>query len=216
MKVNSDTWVCAKETAQSIIGHKERYLDVEKLTKVPWKLIAILHYRESGCDFNTYLGNGQRLDRVTTIVPKGRGPFSSFKEGAIDALRLEGMLQQTKWEIEHILFYAHKFNGFAKVYGANTPYLWSGTQHYTKGKFIADGEFDENAVDSQLGCALILAAINYLESKEQKPVVKPGFTQFFDKYYDISIYVMGVLTGLALYGIYNNYYFNAIGCVFGQ
>jgi lysozyme family protein len=37
-----------------------------------------------------------------------------------------------------------------------TPYLWSFTNHYTKGKFVADGKFDANAVSKQCGAAAIL------------------------------------------------------------
>jgi lysozyme family protein len=37
-----------------------------------------------------------------------------------------------------------------------SPYLWSGSQHYTSGKFVADGTFDPDAVSKQSGAAVIL------------------------------------------------------------
>jgi lysozyme family protein len=40
-------------------------------TGVPWFVVAALHERESGADFATYLGNGEPLNRVTQLVPKG-------------------------------------------------------------------------------------------------------------------------------------------------
>ena len=64
--------------------------------------MVLRHYRESNFNFDTYLGNGQSLARVTTIVPKGRGPFTgpdAFINGAIDALRLEGFIGANDWGI---------------------------------------------------------------------------------------------------------------------
>src|SRR5437879_1945957 len=70
----------AKALARKIIEHKVRYEAVERSTGVPWFVIGVLHYRESDFNFGTYLGNGQSLLRITTEVPVGRGPFSSFEE----------------------------------------------------------------------------------------------------------------------------------------
>lgn len=41
--------------------NKEIYQYISDRTGVPPELIAAFHYRESGCDFNTYLHNGQKL-----------------------------------------------------------------------------------------------------------------------------------------------------------
>jgi lysozyme family protein len=38
----------------------------------------------------------------------------------------------------------------------NSPYLWSGSNHYTKGKFIHDGQFDPEAVSKQIGAGTML------------------------------------------------------------
>jgi lysozyme family protein len=46
--------------AQKIIKDKEKYLAVEVATLVPWYLIASLHNKESGRNFNRNLCNGQR------------------------------------------------------------------------------------------------------------------------------------------------------------
>ena len=37
-----------------------------------------------------------------------------------------------------------------------TPYLWSFSNHYKKGKFVKDGKFDPEFVSKQCGAAVIL------------------------------------------------------------
>jgi len=43
--------------------------------------------------------------------------------------------------------------------GIPTPYLWSGSQHYRKGKYVADHVFDPEAVSGQVGAAVLLKAL---------------------------------------------------------
>jgi lysozyme family protein len=90
MQVRPEKVAAADAIAKRILEHKAQYEAIEKATGVPWFFVACLHYRESDLDFATYLGNGQSLNRVTTEVPRGRGPFPSFEAGAIDALQLQG------------------------------------------------------------------------------------------------------------------------------
>jgi lysozyme family protein len=40
--------------------------------------------------------------------------------------------------------------------GINSPYLWSCTNHYTKGRFVADGKFSPTAVAQYCGAAAML------------------------------------------------------------
>jgi lysozyme family protein len=94
----------AEKQARKVIANKARYKQVEQETTVPWFVVGCLHMRESNGDFDTYLGNGQPLDMVTTIVPKGRGPFDSFLDGAIDAITLEGLDKITDWGAEHVAY----------------------------------------------------------------------------------------------------------------
>src|SRR5882672_5523791 len=66
--------------AKRIISHKAEYLDIAKDTPhMVWCHIGLLHLRESSLDFKTYLGNGDPLNKKTTHVPAGRGPFKTFK-----------------------------------------------------------------------------------------------------------------------------------------
>lgn len=151
--------------AQFAVNHKPQYLQVETRTGVPWTLVAVLHRRESDANFNTYLGNGDPLRRKTTHVPKGRGPFASFVEGAIDALKIDGLSSVIDWRLEKMLYYAEIFNGTGyNAHGLPSPYIWGGTNIQKPGKYVADGVFDSHAMDQQPGCAPILAMIARLDS----------------------------------------------------
>ena len=155
----------ANAAARRAINGKATYEQVERLTGVPWYFIALCHYRESNFDFDTYLGNGETLHRVTTLVPKGRGPFASFVDGAVDALRIENFVGTQDWCIARTLFRLECFNGLGyHAKGVNSPYLYGGSNLYGPpeakcGKFVADHVFDPGHVDSQLGTAVILHAM---------------------------------------------------------
>lgn len=170
MRIRQSRSDAANEAARKAINHKDIYKEIEGKTDVPWWFVAVLHSRESSFNFNTYLGNGQALNRVTTIVPKGRGPFASFAEGAVDALRLEGFVGARDWGIAKTMFRLEKYNGFGyRGRAVNSPYLWSGSNIYGPpeqrgGKFTSDGSFDPGTVDPQLGAAVILKAMMELDA----------------------------------------------------
>lgn len=132
---------------------------------IPWWFIAVAHYREAGFDqsnnprWDTYLGNGQPLNKKTTIVPAGRGPFKTWEDGAIDALLNTPpyAAKNTDWSIGGALTKLEEYNGlgyFSK--GKSSPYIWAGTDQYVKGKYTSDGVYNPNYIDKQLGCAGIL------------------------------------------------------------
>jgi len=158
---------------------KAQYLAVEARPGVPWFVIAALHSRESDANFATYLGNGEPLDRKTALVPKGRGPFASWEAGAVDALALDGLDQVKEWSPERACFEIEKFNGFGyRKRGVCSPYLWSFSNHYARGKYVADGHFSSTRVDEQCGAVPILKAIMELDSSARfktstSPVTKP-------------------------------------------
>ena len=63
----------------------------------------------------------------------------------------------TNWSLPFILQKLEGYNGYGyNGRGINTPYLWSDSNHYSKGKFVKDGVFDANAVSSQIGAGVIL------------------------------------------------------------
>lgn len=149
-----------KGIAAKAIANKERYQAVEAQTGVPWYLIAALHVRESSADFTKYLGNGEPLNRVTKLVPKGRGPFPTWEAGAIDALHHEKFQNVMDWRIEKVLYHAVIYNGLGYEYRKlPSPYVWGGTNHQKAGKFTSDGKFNGSVWDKQPGVAGIIKAI---------------------------------------------------------
>ena len=140
------------------IAHKGAYLQIEQATNVPWYMVAIIHRREGDGDFSTYLGNGQPLDKVTSIVPRGRGPFPTFAAGAIDALRMDGITSVKDWTLEKVLYWLTGFNGWG-YWPRPSPYIWGGTSIQVRGKYVSDHVYNPFAWDTQPGCAPLLSAI---------------------------------------------------------
>lgn len=146
-----------------IFSNRAAYQSISGVFPNPirWYHVAMIHQMEGSLDFNTYLGNGQRFNRKTTIVPKGRGPFRTFKEGAIDAIKYDKLNLVYDWGIGNTLFILEGFNGYGytKYKGINSPYIWSGSNHYTAGYYVDDGVYDKNTVSQQIGIALIYKEI---------------------------------------------------------
>lgn len=164
--------------ARKIVSHKDRYLKIEKATGVPWWFIGLLHYRESDCDFNTHLHNGDSLRRRTYHVPAGRplhgSPPFTFEESAIDALQQKGYDKETDWSDEHICYRLEVFNGMGyRMYHPNvpSPYLWGGTNHYVAGKYTSDGHFDSSHVDTQLGTVPLMMTIRKMANVKPRDIV---------------------------------------------
>jgi lysozyme family protein len=144
-----------------IVRNRPRYEAVAARTGVPWYFIGILHYMECGCNFSTHLHNGDPLTARTVHVPRGYPknglPPFHWEESAEDALRLKKMESWTDWSVPGMLFKMELYNGFGyRPRGINSPYLWSFSNQYTKGKYTADGFYDPNAVSKQIGAAVLL------------------------------------------------------------
>lgn len=166
---NTKRWVNAKLTrdftpiARRLVAFKSRYQNVSIKTGVPWPVIAVIHQRESSQNWGRSLAQGDPWDQVSIHVPKGRGPFNSWEDAAIDALvNCHPYLARTKdWSIGGLLARLEQYNGIGyAARGRPSPYLWAGTNQYASGKYVADGVYDPDHVDTQPGCAgLILAMI---------------------------------------------------------
>jgi lysozyme family protein len=144
-----------------IVQHQSVYETIMQATGVPWQFVGLFHSMEGGLNFSTHLHNGDPLTARTVQVPKGRpktgNPPFTFAESAIDALQFDGLAGETNWGLAETLFRLEKYNGFgSRKKGINTPYLWSYSNHYTKGKYVADGVWDPNAVSKQCGAAVLL------------------------------------------------------------
>lgn len=175
----------ADAVARRILRDRARYEAVEAATGVPWEFVAVLHDRESGGSFAGVLHNGERIigtGRKTRLVPKGRGPFASWQAAAVDALKIKGLEKIRDWSAERCLFEGERFNGFSyRSKGKPSPYVWSGTSHYQRGKYVRDGVYDAKVVDKQLGIAAVMArlmaldpSITFTRAAGAVPVYGPG------------------------------------------
>lgn len=162
------SWAATRLTSiiQTAVAKRDRYATVSDLTGVPWQFIAAIHSMESSQSFTRHLHNGDPLTARTVQVPKdrpktGTPPFS-WEHSAVDALEYEWFRYQLDWTLPIMLFRLEKFNGLGfRMFHpeVNSPYLWSGSNHYLKGKYVADGRYDPEAVSKQVGAALILYAL---------------------------------------------------------
>jgi lysozyme family protein len=138
-----------------------RYQTVVSGWSIPAYVVGVIHNMESDLNFTRHLHNGDKLTARTVHVPAGRPltgtPPFTWEESAKDALQMRGMDKVTDWSISHMLLVVEGYNGFGYARrGRLSPYLWAGSNHYTKGKYVSDGKFDPEAVSNQIGAALIL------------------------------------------------------------
>ena len=159
--------------ARKIFANRERYQIVEKLTGVPWFFIGALHMRECSNDFNGCLANGDNFRHRTRNAPAGYGPWATWEDSAVWALRYDGLTKVTDWSDPGVwCFEAEKFNG--EGYHAirkPSPYVFAGSQWYRGGKYIRDGVYDPNVVDPQLGVAPVIHRVLELDGGTAPPVV---------------------------------------------
>lgn len=168
----------ASNAASRLITNKSRYKKVEDLTGVPWYWVAIVHNREDNGNFSGVLHNGEHIigkGTVTTLVPAGRGPFSSWVESAVDALEIKGLVNKSiDWTVGRFWYECERFNGFGyRNKGLPSPYLWSHTNNYEGGKYVRDHVYDSSVYDQQFGAAAVLQAMIEQDSSiklGQKPV----------------------------------------------
>lgn len=152
--------------ARRILDNRDKYKAVQTRTGVPWPMVGALHNRESGLSFAGHLHNGDSLRGYTHQVPAGRprvghGPPFTWIESAVDALTMPGhRLNAVKtWSVERILYECERFNGWGYLGKCNSPYLWSYTDQYHGGKYIADHVWSASAWDKQAGCAAVFKAL---------------------------------------------------------
>lgn len=182
---NTVRWAKAKLTrgpelasvAKRLVAAKARYQAVAASTGVPWFFTAVAHERESSQSWTGSLAQGDPWNRKSTHVPAGRGPFSSWEAAAVDALVncSPFAARNRDWSVGGTLALLEKYNGVGYANkGLPSPYVWSGTDQYSRGKYVADGKFDPNVVDKQLGCAGLIMAMMQIDPSIQfgaRPVV---------------------------------------------
>jgi lysozyme family protein len=174
---NARRWAAAKLTreaeftrpAKVAVANKGRYLAIARSAGMPdiaWVFIAVSHYRESSQDFSKSLAQGDAWNKESVHVPEGRGPFKSFEEAAVDALvKCSPFAAKLRdWSIGGMLTNLERYNGIGYANkGLPSPYIWSGTDQYHSGKYVADGVFDPDKIDAQLGCAGLIMVMMELD-----------------------------------------------------
>jgi len=146
-----------------LIANRARYEAVGGPLGIPWHFVAVIHNMEASQDFTKHLHNGDPLTARTRQVPAGRpktgNPPFTWEASATDALTLDGFNGWTDWSVAGALFKLERFNGSGyRLYHpqVKSPYLWSFSNHYTKGKYVADGTWSDTATSAQCGAAVLL------------------------------------------------------------
>jgi len=136
----------------------------QDLNGIQWYFIGVIHGMECGFNFNGHLHNGDPLRARTVHVPAGHpqtgAPPFTWRQSARDAMTMKGFQQVSDWNMPHILYFLERYNGMGyRMRRVATPYLWSFSNLYSKGKFVQDRRFDPDAVSKQCGAALMLKAL---------------------------------------------------------
>jgi lysozyme family protein len=161
--VRPDRVAAADAVAVQIGARRARYEAVAAAVGVPWYAVGLIHAMECGLAFDRHLHNGDPLTARTVHVPAGRpragSPPFTWEASAEDALALDGFAAWKDWSVAGLLYRLEAYNGWG--YRSHhpetpTPYLWSFSNHYTRGKYVADGTWSATAVSQQAGAAVLL------------------------------------------------------------
>lgn len=181
VKLNQRRWDVAKLKAARVINFdqiaarlcradgKFRYQALEKATGVPWAIIAVIHEREASGRWDRQLAQGDLLIKKSTHDPIGLGPFlvhpgdvpgnDNWHRAGLVAL-IDAAPHAAKWKDwtpGGAMTLLEEFNGLGyAAMGVPSAYVWSGTDQYVSGKYVADHVYRKNVVDVQEGCAPLL------------------------------------------------------------
>jgi lysozyme family protein len=164
--------LCKGIIARNWMPNKSRYTFVSKMTSIPAWIVFCIHYKEASCNFTGCLHNGDKIigtGEKTRQVPKGRGPFETWEESAIDAL-----LMHKKGTISDLLYipqnleFCERYNGLGhRNKGELSPYVWAyTTQHDETGNYVADGKYKADAPIKSAGVVALLLAMESLKEIE--------------------------------------------------
>lgn len=152
---------------ESIVGkllnNKSRYGAAASPLGIPWFFVAAIHNMEASLNFGTHLHNGDPLTARTVHVPAGRPPEGNppftWEASAADSLAFQKLDSWNDWSLPGLLYKLEAYNGFGyrtKHPEVLSPYLWSFSNHYTSGKYVADGRWSDTAASNQCGAAVLL------------------------------------------------------------
>ena len=151
-RIDEINHVATRLTQRANLGF---YNEVFDLIKVPQVIQATICEREDGNDFTKNPAQGDPWNRRSIHVPRNRGPFGSWVEAAVDAWTVCDqlyVLSVPAWSLAYSCWKWEGYNGFGyRAHGIRTPYVLGGTNLQQPGKYISDGSFDPNHMDTQLG-----------------------------------------------------------------
>jgi lysozyme family protein len=150
-------------------ANKSRYEAVADQTGVPAPLIAAIHWREGSGNFGTYLHQGDPLGKPPTHVPTNIPTFGknewekaaahaiNQKKACRDALKMD----KNTTDRAKMAAYAERYNGLGyDNKGVTSPYVYSGTDAYSSGKYVADHVYSSSAVDKQVGVIPLVDSVS--------------------------------------------------------
>lgn len=149
--------IIVKKIVATLLPHKSRFVAVETATGVPAVWLLPVWYREKP-SFDVYFANGDPIDRPSTHVPVGRGPFDTWEAGVIDSLALDHISSVEEWTWARAVYQFELWNGFGpRLHNRPSGYVWSATDVYQGGKYVADGPggWSPRTWDQQIGCFAI-------------------------------------------------------------
>lgn len=148
---------------KQLLNNQPRYEKVAEALGIPWSFIAVIHNMESSQSFHKHLHNGDPLTARTVQEPPARpksgSPPFTWEQSAADALQLKRLGADTDWSLAGTLYQLERYNGFGyRLYHPHvlSPYLWGFSNHYSSGKYVADGTWSDSAVSKQCGAAVLL------------------------------------------------------------
>lgn len=130
---------------------------------IPWYIVGVIHNMEGNCNFKVHLHNGDPLTGYTTHFPAGHPkvghpPPFTWEESAIESLTVVRHFDDIlHWNLPVVLRTIETYNGKAYMnMHRYSPYLWSYSNFFSKGKYIRDRVYDPNAGSKQAGAAVVL------------------------------------------------------------
>lgn len=159
--------------------NKSRFQAVERRVcalnlNMRWWFVAVVAEREYGGPphWDRQLAQGDLLNEVSYNDPAGRGPFlghpsdtpdnDAWVRGALDALIdcPPHAAHWPDWTPGGILTLLEEYNGLGyAARGVPSAYVWSGSNQYVSGKFVADHVYRAGVIDVQEGCAPLIEAM---------------------------------------------------------
>jgi lysozyme family protein len=163
LEINPSRFSEVDALVDKVVANKTRYEAVGRQVRAPWFFVGAIHNMESGLRMDRHLHNGDPLTQRTRHVPAGRpgdgNPPFTWQASAVDALRLRRVDRVDDWSLHRILYELEGYNGWGyRLHHPHvkSPYLWSFSNQYTCGKYIADGTWSDSAVSGQCGAVVLV------------------------------------------------------------